>query len=84
MVIALRRILAAAGTAAVLSGTAAWPAWAAAGQAGQGRDRAVTGLVPRSGEWWFTSWKILAWVWPLTEGAGVTVAGARWRPARWP
>jgi hypothetical protein len=28
MVIALRRILAAAGTAAVLSGLAAWPAWA--------------------------------------------------------
>jgi subtilisin family serine protease len=74
MVIALRRILAAAGTAAVLSGTAAWPAWAVDGQAGQGREGAVSALVPRSGEWWFTSWKILPRVWPLTEGAGVTVA----------
>ena len=32
------------------------------------------GPMPRAGEWWFTSWKILPRVWPLTEGAGVTVA----------
>jgi subtilisin family serine protease len=33
-----------------------------------------TGLKPRSGEWWFTTWQILTKVWPLTQGAGVTVA----------
>jgi membrane-anchored mycosin MYCP len=31
-------------------------------------------LKPRAGEWWFTTWKILPRVWPLTQGAGVTVA----------
>jgi membrane-anchored mycosin MYCP len=34
----------------------------------------ATGLKPRAGQWWFTSWKILPRVWPLTQGAGVTVA----------
>jgi subtilisin family serine protease len=29
---------------------------------------------PRAGEWWLTTWKMLTHVWPLTEGAGVTVA----------
>ena len=38
------------------------------------RYGAGAALTPRSGEWWFTSWKILPRVWPLTEGAGVTVA----------
>jgi subtilisin family serine protease len=33
-----------------------------------------TSLKPRAGEWWFTTWKILPKVWPLTQGAGVTVA----------
>jgi subtilisin family serine protease len=70
-------MLAAAGVAAVMSGVAASPAWAAPGErggAGQARYGAGTGLMPRSGEWWFSSWKILPRVWPLTEGAGVTVA----------
>jgi subtilisin family serine protease len=35
---------------------------------------ATPGLTPRTGQWWFTSWKILPKVWPLTQGAGVTVA----------
>ncbi len=64
----IRRMLAAAGLAAMLSGVAAWPAWAAPGA------RSGAALVPRTGEWWFTSWKILPRVWPVTEGAGVTVA----------
>jgi subtilisin family serine protease len=64
----IRRMLAAVGLAAMLSGMAAWPAWAAPGA----RGGAVP--MPRTGEWWFTSWKILPRVWPLTEGAGVTVA----------
>jgi subtilisin family serine protease len=52
-----------AGLATVVSGVAAGPAWAAPGQ-----------LTPRAGEWWFTTWKIPPLVWPVTQGAGVTVA----------
>lgn len=61
----------------MVSGVAASSAWAAPGErggSGQVRYGAVLGPVPRAGEWWFTSWKILPRVWPLTEGAGVTVA----------
>jgi membrane-anchored mycosin MYCP len=29
---------------------------------------------PRASEWWFSSWLIQSRVWPLTTGAGVTVA----------
>jgi hypothetical protein len=71
------RMLAAAGVAAIISGAAAGPALAAPGEragAGQARYEAATGPVPLSGEWWFTSWKILDKVWPLAQGAGVTVA----------
>ena len=77
VVVVIRRMLAAAGVAAVVSGVAASSAWAAPGEsggAGQVRYGVGTGLMPRAGEWWFTSWKILPRVWPLTEGAGVTVA----------
>jgi Subtilase family len=73
----IRRLLAAAGVVAIVSGVAASPAWAAQGgraAAGQTRREAAQGLLPRSGEWWFTSWKILQAAWPATEGAGVTVA----------
>ena len=35
---------------------------------------ARTGLVPAPGEWWFGRWHVQQEVWPLTEGAGVTVA----------
>jgi subtilisin family serine protease len=73
-------MLAAAGVAVLavmVSGLAAASAWAAAGQLD--RDSRVqyegnTGLVPRSGEWWFSEWEVQQRVWPLTEGAGVTVA----------
>ena len=73
----VRRMLAAAGVAAVVSGVAAGPAWAAPGEhtgAVQVRYEAGQGLLPLSGQWWFTSWKILPKVWPLAQGAGVTVA----------
>jgi subtilisin family serine protease len=36
--------------------------------------RARDQLTPGPGEWWFTGWQVLRKVWPLTEGAGVTVA----------
>ena len=29
---------------------------------------------PGPGEWWFSGWRVQQKVWPLTEGAGVTVA----------
>lgn len=29
---------------------------------------------PRSGEWWFSAWGIESDVWPVTKGAGITVA----------
>lgn len=66
------RVLAAAGLAAVLSGVAVSSAVAAPGV--HGSEANGTGLKPRAGQWWFTSWKILPRVWPLTQGAGVTVA----------
>jgi subtilisin family serine protease len=31
-------------------------------------------LVPGPGEWWFGYWRLQQQVWPLTQGAGVTVA----------
>jgi subtilisin family serine protease len=41
---------------------------------GQQAHEGGTTLRPRADEWWFTTWKILPKVWPLTQGAGVTVA----------
>jgi len=41
---------------------------------GQLARQGGTTLRPRADEWWFTTWKILPKVWPLTQGAGVTVA----------
>jgi membrane-anchored mycosin MYCP len=70
-------MLAAAGVAAVISGVAATPARAALDErarAGQVQHEAGVRLLPRAGEWWLTTWKMLPIVWPLTEGAGVTVA----------
>ncbi|WP_084337914.1 S8 family serine peptidase [Actinomadura oligospora] len=32
------------------------------------------GLSPRADEWWFRTWSIQDKVWPLTRGAGVTIA----------
>ena len=85
----IKRMLAAAGifglaaVGAVLATVAgpgqfgAAPAWAAPGdraQAVQVRQATSTRLRPRAGEWWLTTWKMQPIVWPLTEGAGVTVA----------
>src|SRR6185437_14539530 len=73
----IKRTLAVTGAAAVVAGMAATPALASPdgpGMARQARQSDDARLVPRAGEWWFTSWKILPRVWPLTRGAGVTVA----------
>jgi subtilisin family serine protease len=64
----IMRILTAAGAAVVMSGVAISSVWVAPA------GRADTALAPRAGQWWFTSWKIPPRVWPLTQGAGVTVA----------
>src|SRR5262249_49559695 len=58
-------MLAAAWVAVMVSVVAVSPAWAAGGG---------PSLLPRAGEWWFSSWKILSAAWPFTQGAGVTVA----------
>ena len=52
----------------------AGPAWA--GSAGPARAEAAAGaqLTPGPGEWWFADWQVQQTVWPLTQGAGVTVA----------
>jgi len=60
------RVLAAIGMAAVISWAGAVPA-SAGGQGG-------TGPVPRADEWWFATWNVVSGVWPLSQGAGVTVA----------
>ena len=52
--------------AMAVAGAGAVPASAA--------DLGGTSLQPRADEWWFTTWKVLPRVWPLTQGAGVTVA----------
>jgi membrane-anchored mycosin MYCP len=62
VVVGIKQMLAAAGLAVMVSGVAAAPA------------SAGTEPQPRAGEWWLTTWKMVPRVWPLTEGAGVTVA----------
>lgn len=72
-----RRALATIGLAAAMSGVTVAPAVAARAVAAPGARTSgmgAIGLKPRAGQWWFTSWKILPRVWPLTQGAGVTVA----------
>ncbi len=46
----------------------AGPALAGSGLAGPGR------LAPGPGEWWFAAWQVQRKVWPLSRGAGITVA----------
>lgn len=71
------RFLRALATLAV-AGLAVIPAGAA--QAGQtlqvfqARNARLPGPAPQPGEWWFSKWDIRQQVWPLTQGAGVTVA----------
>ena len=74
--IVIRRMLTVAGVAAVASvlpavaASSVMTAWAAPGQSGA--SAAIP--LPSPGEWWLTTWKMRPIVWPLTEGAGVTVA----------
>ncbi len=73
----IRRMLAAVGVAAFVSAVAAPSVWAVPGergQVGQVGHGVGTEPRPRAGEWWLTTWKMVPVVWPLTEGAGVTVA----------
>jgi type VII secretion-associated serine protease mycosin len=58
----MTRVLAAAGVSSVLALITATPAAATA--VPRGRDE----------QWWFTAWDIENRVWPITKGAGVTVA----------
>ena len=37
-------------------------------------NRAQAWLAPGPGEWWFAGWRVQRAVWPLAQGAGVTVA----------
>ncbi len=65
----------AAGMLVVVAGLAAAPAAAGeAGRTGQVSSASAASPVPRAGEWWFTTWKVLPEVWPVTQAAGVTVA----------
>ena len=71
-VVAKVKMLAATGMAIAVCGVAAAaPAWSAQGAA---PGNAGLRLVPRAGEWWLTTWKMVPRVWPLSEGASVTVA----------
>ncbi|HEY2673405.1 MAG TPA: S8 family serine peptidase [Rugosimonospora sp.] len=60
------RRLAAAAAAFVVAGALALPATAA--------HAAPGGYTPSSREWWMSNWSVPQKVWPVTEGAGVTVA----------
>jgi membrane-anchored mycosin MYCP len=75
---ALRRTLtvpAALGVACLaLSLGVAAPARAAPAVAAARAVAARPDLQPLPAEWWFSSWDIQTRVWPLTQGAGVTVA----------
>ena len=64
---ALRRLLPALAAAGLL---AACGLTLAPGPAAHAQSR----LVPGPGEWWFSGWRVQQKVWPLTQGAGVTVA----------
>lgn len=56
--------------AAALPGLPAAPAQAVAGQV----SAAAPGYSPSPGEWWLADWQVPQQVWPLSQGAGVTVA----------
>jgi subtilisin family serine protease len=67
-----RRLLSVAASAGLLATCglllSAGPARAEAGGLAQ------TGLTPGPAEWWLAGWQVQRKAWPLTEGAGVTVA----------
>jgi membrane-anchored mycosin MYCP len=66
----VRRVRSALVLLAVLAGTLALAGGALAARAAA----ADPGPQPLPGEWWFPAWEVQQKVWPLTEGAGVTVA----------
>jgi subtilisin family serine protease len=69
---ARRRRLAVAASAGLLAACGLLLS-AGAAQAEPGAP-AQAGLTPGPAEWWLTGWQVQRKVWPLTEGAGVTVA----------
>ena len=68
---ARRRLLSAAAVAGLLT-TCGLPLSAGPAQAGP-RVLAPFELTPGPAEWWLAAWQVQRTVWPLTEGAGVTV-----------
>lgn len=49
-------------------------AQAGSAQALPARTAATGNYTPSANEWWLANWRVKQQVWPLTEGAGVTVA----------
>jgi type VII secretion-associated serine protease mycosin len=70
---AKRRRLVSALAAAGLLGVVGLPLSGGQAQA-ESTMSAQAQLTPGPGEWWFAGWQVQQRVWPLTEGAGVTVA----------
>ena len=68
---ARRRLVSAAAVAGLLT-TCGLPLSAGPALA-QPRARASFELTPGPAEWWLAAWQVRRTVWPLTEGAGVTV-----------
>src|SRR5579875_1206649 len=65
-----RRLRAVSALVAVAAGVLALGGFAAV----PGTRAAAPGPQPLADEWWFPAWEVQGDVWPLTEGAGVTVA----------
>lgn len=57
--------------AAMVAGLAVAVGLGAPAQAAASR---TAGYTPSAHEWWLANWQVPRYVWPLTEGAGVTVA----------
>jgi len=68
---ACRRLMSAAAVAGLLT-TCGLSLSAGPAQA-EPRVRAPLALTPGPAEWWLAAWQVRRTVWPLTEGAGVTV-----------
>lgn len=61
-------------TAAVAAGLAAALGLAIPPAAAQAAAGGTVSYTPSANEWWLANWRVPQEVWPLTEGAGVTVA----------
>jgi len=68
---ACRRLMSAAAVAGLLT-TCGLSLSAGPAQA-EPRVRAPLALTPGPAEWWLAAWQVRRTVWPLTEGAGVTI-----------